>query len=332
MDRKIRWGILGTARINERILPHLRGSERSHLAAVASRDPEKAKAYARSQVIDRALPSYAEVVEDQGVDAVYISLPNHLHYEWAKRALENEKHVLCEKPLALTGKEASTLARIAEEKGLTLSEGFMYRHHLQTKRVLELLDPASAATAGLGKVRRIQASFHITVATGPNVRTASSPGSGALYDVGCYLVDYCLALAGRAPRQVFSTARFSPSGYDEFLSGTLVFENDCVAQIDCGFLGPRIDRLEILCEKGWLRVPHPFKPAAAETLSIHRRENRDAPETVESIEVFDGKDPFLSEVQDFESAILEGRAPLVTSTESIATVSTLEALLAFAKT
>ena len=203
---KIRWGILGTARINEKILPHLHASQRSILTAVASRDFEKAKAYARTHEIPHAFSSYEDLVESPLVDAVYISLPNHLHYEWAKKAL--------------TGKEATTLARVANEKDRVLSEGFMYRHHAQTKRLMDLLDPSSSKTAVLGKIRRIHGSFHITPAPGQNVRTSGAPGSGALYDVGCYLVDYCLALAGRAPREVFATARFSPRYYDEFLAAT----------------------------------------------------------------------------------------------------------------
>jgi predicted dehydrogenase len=234
--------------------------------------------------------------------------------------------VLCEKPIALSGTEAAELDRIAAEKSLILSEGFMYRHHEQTKRLLDLLDPSSDRSADLGRIRRIHGSFHITVASGPNVRTAADPGAGALYDVGCYLVDYCLALAGRAPREVFSTARFNSGGYDEFMATTLVFEDDCVAQLDFGFLGPRIDRMEVLCERGWIRIPHPFKPGPTETLTIHRRSSKDRPETVESIEIVDPTDPYLAEIRDFESAILENRAPLVCSAESVATASTLEAI------
>lgn len=331
LAKKLRWGILGTAQINEKILPHLRTSERSVPEAVASRDPERASAYARSHGISRAIPSYAALVEDPNIDIVYISLPNHLHYEWAKAALENRKHVLCEKPLSLSGQEVATLAEIAEEKGLSLSEGFMYRHHAQTKRVLDLLDPSSERSAGLGKIRRIHASFHIIPAAGPNVRTTSNAGAGALYDVGCYLVDYCLAIAGRAPRDAFAVAKFHSVGYDEFFAGTLVFENDFVAQIDCGFLGPRIDRIDVLCEKGWVRIPHPFKPGPVETIAIHRRENRESVESVETIEITDPNDPYFSEIQDFESAVIDQRAPHITAKECIATSSTLELLMSRAR-
>jgi predicted dehydrogenase len=330
--KKIRWGFLGTARINDRVLPHLRSSDRSAAAAVASRDGTKAAAYAKAREIPLSFGSYTDLVESSEVDVIYIGLPNHLHFEWTKRALENDKHVLCEKPFVLSGQEAAMLAKLAENRGLILAEGFSYRHHAQTRRVLELLEPTSSSNAGLGKIRRVHATFHTIPEPGPNVRTSSDPGAGALYDVGCYLVDYCLALMGCAPEKVFAIARFSPAGYDEFFSGTLVFGDDCVAQIDCGFLGPRVDRIEVLCENGWLRIAQPFKPGSAETLSIHRRKTRDDAETTESILVTDARDPFLAEIRDFESAIFEKRSPLVSPLESVATAATLECLFTSART
>jgi xylose dehydrogenase (NAD/NADP) len=322
--KKLRWGILGTARINAKVVPHLAASERSQATAIASRDLARAREEARRFGIATAYGSYAELVADPAIDVVYLSLANHLHFEWARAALLAGKHVLCEKPLALLGTDAQRLVDLAREKGLHLAEGYMYRHHAQAAKILDLVE-----SGALGEIRNVHASFHITVAPGPNIRTDGRLGGGALADVGCYLVNFANAVVGRAPEGVSArgrTAGDSPEkNYDTLFSALLDYGDGVTASLDGGFLGPRIDSLRILGEKGWLEIPHPFKPGARETLTLFRRPDRDTPVTSESIVVEDAADPYRSEVENF-AALIRGEADSfpIGEWEATAGIATLE--------
>ena len=144
--RVLRWGLLGTARINRMVIPPLRVSAGSRLLAVASRDGARAAAYAREWGIGRAHGSYQALLADPEIDAVYIPLPNHLHAEWTIRAARTGKHVLCEKPMALTLAEMDAMEAAARESGVVLAEAFMYRHHPQTLKVKELVDAGAVGS------------------------------------------------------------------------------------------------------------------------------------------------------------------------------------------
>ena len=134
---KIRWGLLSTAHINRRLIPAIRASERGELVAVASRSQDQADAYAAEWDIPQAFASYEAILASDAIDAVYISLPNHLHAEWTVKALHNGKHVLCEKPFALSLEGVDSMIAATEETGNVLAEAFMYRHHPQMKAVGE---------------------------------------------------------------------------------------------------------------------------------------------------------------------------------------------------
>ncbi|MBC7385714.1 MAG: Gfo/Idh/MocA family oxidoreductase [Cryobacterium sp.] len=324
-SKKLCWGILGTARINEKILPHLIASRRSEVGALGSRSLEKAKAMADEWKVPNAYGSYEAVISDPNVDAIYISLPNHLHYSWAKAALSAGKHVLVEKPLALRSGEAEELSALARDKGVHLSEGFMYRHHEQSITLLELIHRGE-----LGAIRRIQGSFHITLPEGPNIRTNTHTGGGAAWDVGCYLVNFANALMGRPPTSVYGVGLFENS-YDDALSGILDYGNGVTALIDFGFRGPRLDEMQIVCEKGWIEIPHPFKPSTREGIRILRKAKKETPLLEEIHEIVDDHDAYHSEVMEFENAIFEKRTSRLAGWESAAGVRTLEALLESAR-
>jgi xylose dehydrogenase (NAD/NADP) len=322
MANRLRWGVIGTARINAKVLPHFETSSRNTLHGVASRNLLRARVEADRYRIPHAYGSYAELVADPAVEVVYISLPNHLHFEWAKASLEAGKHVLCEKPLTLDVNEAEILVALAKVKKLQLAEGYMYRHHAQSVRILELVRGGT-----LGEVRGVQGSFHITIAPGANIRTDGRTGGGALADVGCYLVNFANAIIGRAPEHVFARGRIQGTtpaeNYDTLFSALLDYGNGVSAQLDGGFLGPRIDELRILGEKGWLEIPHPFKPTEIENLRLFRRPTRESPVTLETIEVKDVDDPYRSEIENF-GALIEGVGKFpIAAWETFAGVSTL---------
>ena len=153
-DTPLRWGILGTARINRMLIPPLRVSPGNRLVAVASRELARAEAYAREWEIERAVAPYEALLADPDIDAVYIPLPNHLHAEWTIKAARAGKHVLCEKPLALTVDEVDAMEVACREARVVLAEAFMYRHHPQTLKVKELVDAGA-----IGTLRYLRGSF-----------------------------------------------------------------------------------------------------------------------------------------------------------------------------
>ncbi len=325
MNKLLAWGILGTASINEKVIPEMIRSEKSHLIGIASRDPKKSESEMKRWSSVCSYMNYEELLEDARVDSVYISLPNHLHFEWAKKALEAGKHVLCEKPLVLSGSDAEFLSNLADEKKLYLAEGFMYRHHEQTHKILSLVQ-----SGALGNIRRIRGSFHITVAPGPNIRTAANTGGGAMWDIGCYLVNFMNAVMGSAPKRVYG--KMQPrDGYDELFSGILEYESGATAHLDCGFLGPRMDEFQILGETGWTEILNPIKPGTHETFKIYRRKSKDARIDTESFTVTDSIDFYSKEIQEFTSVVLEGRKPTLQNWESVAGVKTAESLLLSAR-
>jgi len=188
----VRWGLLGTARINRRLIPAMRASSRSTIVAVASRDLPRAEAHAREWGIPTAIGSYDALLNRDDVDAVYIPLPNSLHVEWTLGAVAAGKHVLCEKPLAISPAGVDLIAAAAARTGVVVEEGFMYRHEPLTAAVAALVRDGA-----VGAVRTIVSGFTYAQGRANDVRLVPSLGGGALWDVGCYPVSYACLLAGR---------------------------------------------------------------------------------------------------------------------------------------
>jgi len=247
----VRWGILSTARINAMVVPGLHESPLAELVAVASRERERASAYAESWAIPRAYGSYAELLEDTDVEAVYISLPNSDHVAWSIRALEAGKHVLCEKPLTRDPAAVTRAFDAADAAGLLLMEAFMWRHHPQTARLAELVRGGA-----IGELRLIRASFSFMIDEG-NHRLDPALESGSLMDVGCYTVSGSRFLAGE-PELAIARQVIGPTGVEVRIAGTLVFPGGALAQLDCGYDLPPRQALEALGSEGWLRVATPW--------------------------------------------------------------------------
>ena len=190
-ENKVGWGILGTARIaSERLIPAFKESRISKLIAVASRDQERAGQFASRNGIESAYGSYDELLADDSIEAVYIPLPNHLHLEWTLKAIKAGRHVLCEKPLAGSAADAVKMFSAAEEQGVVLLEGFMYRFHAQTKRVEELLEEGAV---GLLRLIRVAHSFPLILQDrDSDFRWRKESAGGSLADLGVYCVDTCL--------------------------------------------------------------------------------------------------------------------------------------------
>jgi D-xylose 1-dehydrogenase (NADP+, D-xylono-1,5-lactone-forming) len=311
---RLRWGFLSTARINRLIIPAVRASARSEVAAVASRSANKGQAYAAEWSIPRALGSYESLIDDPDIDVIYIGLPNSLHVEWTIRALEAGKHVLCEKPLALTVDDVDRIAVAAGRTGRTATEGFMYRHQPLTHAV-----EAIVRSGRLGAIRGFKGAFTFPLTREGDVRLDPALGGGSLWDVGCYPVSYACLLAAQGPIEVFGWQHTSASAVDLEFAGMLRFADGSVAQFDCGFTGPFRAEMEVIGRDGALRIVRPFRTDEFSRLILT---SGDAEESIP----FAAAPPFSGEIADMESIAVDGRPPRVTLEESRRTVATIAAL------
>jgi D-xylose 1-dehydrogenase (NADP+, D-xylono-1,5-lactone-forming) len=311
---RLRWGLLGTARINRALIPALRASERSELLAVASRERDKGAAYAREWGIPRTI-GYEEMLADPAIDVVYIPLPNSLHAEWTIRAVRAGKHVLCEKPLATTVEDVDAVAAAARAAGVVVAEAFMYRHHPQTRKLKELVQAGA-----IGPVKLVRGAFTFDLTRAADVRLEPALGGGSLWDVGCYPVSFARYLVGGEPTEAFGWQVVGPSGIDEGFYGQLRFGPDVFAQFDSGFRAAFRTRLEVVGRAGSIVVPRPFKPTPQETILVTRGDE------VEEVAVTGPSELYLGEVEDMADAVQHGRPPAVSLAESRGNVAALVAL------
>jgi predicted dehydrogenase len=319
MKDLVRWGLLGTARINRRLIPALRAVPRSTIVAVASREPERAERYAREWGIPQAVGSYQALLERDDVDAVYVPLPNSLHVEWSLAAIAAGKHVLCEKPIALHPGDVVRLERAADAARVVAAEGFMYRHEPLTRQVAALVGEGA-----IGAVRTVSSGFTFTLSRAADIRLDRALGGGALLDVGCYPVSYACLLVGRDATDVAGVARFTSDGVDEEFTGLLRFPGDCTASIFAGFRAAYRTWLDVTGSEGWLRISNPFKPGPLERIELARfGEQR-------TIDVVGGSEPFVRQVEDFVGAVLDGTPAAVPLAESRRVAGALAALAAAA--
>ncbi|OMF27166.1 oxidoreductase [Paenibacillus sp. FSL H8-0548] len=254
---KLKWGIMGCAGIAKRaMIPGLHLSELNEVAAIASRNVDNAKKTAEELDIPVAYGSYEELLADSSIDVVYIPLPNHLHREWAIRAAEAGKHILCEKPLALTASEAAEMEEAAAKAGVLLSEAFMYRYHPRYDLIKKLIDSGE-----IGEVRGIRSAFTFNNAGHKeNVRYRKEWGGGSIYDVGCYPINAARLLLGKEPEAVTVQALFSPEHdhVDMMASGLVEFEGAVSLTFDCGMWAAFRNPLEVLGTEGVIEVPSAF--------------------------------------------------------------------------
>lgn len=311
----LNWGLLSTARINRSLIPPIKNSERNELVAVASRDVDKAKAYAKKWEIPTAFGSYQAMLEDSDIDVIYISLPNSLHAEWAIQAAESGKHVLCEKPLAMSVDEVDAMREAAERCGVIVAEAFMYRHHPQSQQVKLLVDEGQ-----IGDLQLIRGSFTFPIGERQDIRLFSKLGGGSIWDVGCYPISYARFVAGGDPDQVFGWQICNEDGVDLQFVGQMRFPNGVLAQFDSSFQTSFRAQIEIVGREGSLFVSNPFKPGWSNIIRLTRDgETKDI--SVPGEELYSG------EVEDMTDAILFGRKPRISLEDSRGNVATIQALL-----
>lgn len=314
----MKFGILSTADIGtEYVIPAIQASEHE-ATAIASRDDVRAEAVAANFGIERSYGSYADLLADRTLDAVYNPLPNALHVEWSRAAAAEGLHVLCEKPLTADTEKASALFDYCEECGVTLMEAFMYKFHPRTERALKIVQEE------LGDVRYVDSTF--TIDLGPvdyDLRLDPDMAGGALMDVGCYAVSAARAFLGEPNRAYAFAADTYDAGVDSQLAGTLEYADGAVAHVTGGFDTPETQRYRVLAEDGWLEASDCFFLRDEPTVSLTW-----AVDGEERTETFDPVDQYRLEVEAFADAVVTGREPRVDRADTLGNVRVIDALYA----
>ncbi len=266
--QKIRFGIISSAKIGvEQVIPAMQNGEYCEVVALASRNIDKATEVCAKLGIPKVYGSYEELLADPDVDAIYNPLPNHLHVPWAIKSLEAGKHVLCEKPLALSSGEAEELLATSKKyPDLKITEAFMYRHHPQWKKAKELVE-----TGGIGTLRTIQSFFSYYNDDGGNIRNMAEIGGGGMMDIGCYCLSLSRYIFGKEPKRVCGMTDIHPEfKTDIMFSGMLDF-GDGSATFSCSTQLAPYQRVNILGTTGRIEILIPFNaPIDQKCIVIHQ--------------------------------------------------------------
>ena len=325
MTDTLRWGILSTARINRRFIPPAHQSSRSQLLAVASRNLDSAKQFAAQWEIPLTFGRYEALLAMPEIEAVYIPLPNAMHCEWAVKAAEAGKHILCEKPLAMTVAEVDTMVRAAEANGVVLLEAVVYQMHPQLAKLKAVL-----AEGLIGQVKLVNAWFSITLASdAANIRLDPALGGGSGWDLGSYPVSLANAIAGQPPEEVFAWQQTDPSGTDNMLVGQMRYANGMMAQINGSFRTAYRVGAQVVGDQGHIQIPEPFQPDADQRSSglIHIAPD-DSQTRLETAVI----NPYLCQVLAMESCVLDGQPSPYPLSQSRINIATMTALYAAAQT
>lgn len=321
---RLRWGILGTSNFaRNKILPALKGCEHVSVSAIASRSLDKAQAVAGRFNIPRAYGSYEGLLADPDIDAIYNPLPNHLHVPWSLKALEAGKHVLCEKPLALSSAEAEALLRAAERyPRLKVMEAFMYRFHPQWKRAKQIVN-----SGGIGQLRTIHSFFSYFNVDGENIRNQTAAGGGALMDIGCYGISLSRFVFEAEPKRVLGVVEYDPGFQtDRFASGTLDFGSG-TATFTCSTQLVLYQRVTILGTAGRVEIEIPFNAPPDKPCRLWHQVGAH----VEEIQ-FDLCNQYTIQADEFSLAALNDTPVPTPLTDAVANMRVIEAVVESGKT
>ncbi|GHO86176.1 Gfo/Idh/MocA family protein [Dictyobacter formicarum] len=318
----VRWGILSTANIGVRaVAPAIRASSNGKLVAVGSRDSRHAtEAYAFAPNV-RIYDSYDAIIADPEIEAVYIPLPNSLHAEWSIRALQAGKHVLCEKPMAVTREEGEEMVQVARDNQVLLMEAFMYRFHPQIVWALEQI-----RTGMIGSVRLVRSSFSFDIRTrAENIRLQPELAGGSLMDVGCYPINLFRAIYERSPRSVAARVHVTgPVSVDLATNAVLDYGDGCFGMLDCSFGLPSRQGAEIIGEAGMITLPVPFTPGSYDMTAFITKDGQMSEQS------FSGVDQYQLEVEHFAQCIRSNQDPQLSLSETLENLATIEAIYAAA--
>ncbi len=327
----LRWGILGASHFaKSATIPAMQKGKHTRVEAVASRSLEKAQKAAKECSIPKAYGSYDELLQDSELDAVYIPLSNNLHTEWTIKAARAGKHVLVEKPIALTAKQGEPLLKVQEETGVQIAEGFMIRYHPQWEKVQELIQAGR-----IGQVRAVQTAFSYANDDAGNIRNQKDVGGGALYDIGCYAISSARLAFGADPKRAIALVDLDPNnGTDRLTSALLDFEQG-QASFVIGTKHVPYQRVQIFGTEGHIEVEIPFNAPGERpcrvlvgpgcegapdfTIAVDSRD------TAEVIKLPVGNH-YTLQFDGFSKAVRLGQTPRNTIAEALVSVRTIDAI------
>lgn len=307
MSTVVNWGVLGYARIAKNsIIPAIERADNARLYGVASRNQAELPVGEWAQ----SYGDYAALLADPAIQAVYIPLPNSLHKEWVLRALAAGKHVLCEKPIGLTAAEAQEMQQAAVQHNRLLMEAFMYQYTDRVRVIKQVL-----ASGALGELRHINVSFRFLLDRPNTIKMQPALGGGALYDVGCYPVNFIGIVTGRLPVSCKALCE-TDQGVDTNLSALLQYDDGLIANIHCGFNAFGRNYAEIIGTKGMLIIDKPFLDDAG-ALHLHTAEG------VRELPVSES-DRYQAEIRHFSSAVLNQPSRLIPLEETVRNMQVLD--------
>jgi predicted dehydrogenase len=324
----LRIGVLSTADIaRTKVIPGMLKARRVEVVAIASRDGARAASVASQLGIPTAHPSYEALLADPAVDAVYIPLPNHLHAQWSISAARAGKHVLCEKPLALTSTDALAMIDVFEAEDRRLMEAFMYRLHPSWIAVKEIV-----ASGRIGRLTAIQSWFSYFNDDASNIRNIRDAGGGALFDIGCYSVNLSRMLFDAEPTRVeASIVRDQSTGVDILTSGILEF-GEGVATFTCSTRAEDDQRVHVYGTKGRISVGIPFNIPPDRPTQVFVTAGGDPPvDPNTEVLTFGTKDPYTAETERFATAILDGLPMPVSPRDAVANLQVIERIFSAAE-
>jgi predicted dehydrogenase len=330
MAEKIRWGVLGNAEIARVcVVPAIQKSRNGIVSALATRSPENARQVVAENNISHVYHSYDDLLADPQIDAVYIPLPNHLHHPWTLRVLQAGKHVLCEKPLARDAREAQEMKDAADNAGLSLMEGIMYRFHPRSQRIKEMVADGSIGTICLVRSAFCYPMDKDLLKSGQNARLNPNMGGGVLLDVGCYSVSVARWLLDAEPTQLQAQAVYHPAGVEVHLVGSLRFADSGLATVEASFISALQQTYTVIGSEGAIELPHDaFIPWEKESVFTIRRKD----DEVGQAYVVPGADEYQLMVEHFADAVLGETALDLTPQESVRNMQVLDALAEAART
>ncbi len=310
----LRWGVIGaTSQVaTKAVLPAIAASPRARLVAAASASSD----ISSGNLGCRVYRSYAALLEDPDVEAVYVPLPNSLHREWVERAAAAGKHVLCEKPLALTARDAEAMLSACAKAGVTLVEAYMTPFHPRAQAIETLV-----SSGRLGMLRFARAAFTGVLDRRDDHRWRAEMGGGALLDLGTYCVAPLLAAAGRPPVRVSAAALRSQSGVDASFGGWLDFGEGFTAAIECSFDAPERQFLEIVGTEAALQVDRAFTPGPEDAAFTLRRRDGQCEEVATG-----GADPYRGMIEHVQMVVRDHARPRRTIEDSVAVAAVLDRL------
>jgi predicted dehydrogenase len=318
----LRWGIVSTANIGVRkVIPATQKAERCEVVAIASRDGERAARTAAELGIPRAHEGYESLLSDPEVDAVYIPLPNSEHAAWTIAAARAGKHVLCEKPLAMTAAEAEEMVRACANEGVLLMEAFMYRLHPSWEAVRDLV-----ASGRIGRVRAVQSWFSYFNDDPGNIRNVPELGGGALYDIGCYCINLSRMLFGGEPTGIEASVTRDATGTDVLTSAILAFDDD-VAAFTCSTRAEPDQRVHIYGTEGRISIGIPFNIPPDRPAEITVTAGGDPPVSPASETLtFAAADEYTIQAGRFANAVLDGGPLPIPPEDAIANLRVIDAI------